>query len=153
MVRRGRVTVSHSTNEQTLDDLRAQSAAKDDQIATLTRAAESKTNTIIYLDRRNKDLKESTCTTLDPHSLYPDSTDVVSIAKDTMRDVRRVSQGNDRQQKRLQKAKARQKNGQLAEKKGQISRLSAEKARLNHRILSLEEGQRSCVLQVELMEM
>ena len=30
------------TNEQTLDDLRAQSAAKDDQITRLTRAAKSK---------------------------------------------------------------------------------------------------------------
>ena len=135
-----------------MDDLRTQSAAKDNQIARLTRAAESKTNTIIYLDRRNKDLKESSRTALDPHSLYPDNTDVVSIAKNTMRDVRRVSQDIDRQQKMLKKAKARQKNGQLAEKNGQILRLSAKKARLNHRILSLEEGQRSCVLQVELME-
>ena len=63
------------TDLQTLDDLQAPSAAKDDQIARLTRAAESKTDTIMYLDRRNKDLKESVRTAkdirlaLDPQNL------------------------------------------------------------------------------------
>ena len=137
---------------KTLEDLQTQSAAKDDQIARLTRAAESKTDATIYLDQRNKDLKESVRTALDPHSLYPGNTDVISIAKDTTRDIRRVSKKIDRQRKKLEEAIARQENRQLAQKDGQITRLSADNARLKTRIQRLKEGQQSCVKQIELME-
>ena len=143
------------TNEQTLADLRAASAAKDGQIASLTKTARAKSNTITYLDQRidrNARLVEDIRLALDPQKLYPNDTDIITIAEDVTRDIRRVSKKIDRQRKELEEAIARQENGQLAQKDGQITRLSADNARLKTRILRLEEGQQSCVKQVELME-
>ena len=144
-----------STNAQTLTDLRAASAAKDGQIASLTKTARAKSNTIEWLDQRiygNARLVEDIRLALDPHKLYPNDTDIITIAEDATRDIRRVSKKIDRQRKELEEAIARQENGQLAQKDGQITRLSADNARLKTRILGLEEGQQSCVKQVELME-
>lgn len=146
---------SQSTNEQTLADLRAASAAKDGQIASLTKTAGAKDSTIRWLDQRisgNARLVEDIRLALDPQKLYPNDTDVITIAEDATRDIRRVSKKIDRQRKELEEAIARQENGQLAQKDGQITRLSADNERLKTRILRLEEGQQSCVKQVELME-
>ena len=142
-------------NEQTLADLRAASAAKDGQIASLTKTARVNSNTITWLDQRidrNARLVEDIRLALDPQKLYPNDTDIITIAKDATRDIRRVSKKIDRQRKELEEAIARQENGQLAQKDGQITRLSADNVKLKTRILRLEEGQQSCVKQVELME-
>ena len=146
---------SQSTNEQTFADLRAASAAKDGQIASLAKTARAKDSTIMWLDQRiarNARLVEDIRLALDPQKLYPNDTDIITIAEDATRDIRRVSKKIDRQRKELEDAIARQENGQLAQKDGQITRLSADNARLKTRILGLEEGQQSCVKQVELME-
>ena len=141
-----------TSDRQTLNDLRAQSIAKDGEIARLTRVAEGKTDTIKYLVQRNNGFRDSVRAALDPDSLYPATNDVVSMAEDMTRDAERLSRKLDRQREELEEAIARQENGQLAEKVGQITRLSADNEKPRHRILRLEERQLSCVHRVEYME-
>ena len=140
------------TDTQAVIDLRAESAAKDAQIAALSRDAETKSDTIAMRDRQKNSLMSALRKALDPERLYPANTDIVTLASDIASDVKRVSRKVDRQKSELAEARRRQENGKLAENAREIERLSTENERLNGRIVRLEVGQRSSVLEVERIE-
>ncbi len=140
------------TDTQAMIDLRAESAAKDAQIAALSREAENKNYSISLRDRQKNSLMSDLRKALDPEKLYPANTDVVTLASDIARDVKRVSRKVDRKKTELADARRRQENGKLAENAREIERLSTENERLNGRIVRLEVGQHSSVLEVERIE-
>ncbi len=140
------------TDTQAMIDLRAESAAKDAQIAALSREAENKNYSISLRDRQKNSLMSDLRKALDPEKLYPANTDVVTLASDIARDVKRVSRKVDRKKTELADARRRQENGKLAENAREIERLSTENERLNGRIVRLEVGQQSSVLEVERIE-
>lgn len=140
------------TNEELLAELRAEASEKDAQIATLSKAAETKNDIIEDLDQRNSCLMGNLRNALDPIGLYTPTTDIVVMANDVRSDYNRASKKIERQKKELKEARDRQENGQLAQKDEQISVLNNENARLNSRIVGLEEGQRQCVREVDRIE-
>ena len=140
------------TDTQAVIDLRAESAAKDAQIAALSRDAETKSDTIAMRDRQKNSLMSALRKALDPERLYPANTDVVTLASDIASDVKRLSGRVDRKKTELAEARRRQENGKLAENAREIERLSTENERLNGRIVRLEVGQRSSILEVERIE-
>ena len=140
------------TNEELLAELRAEASEKDVRIADLSKAAETKSGIIEDLDQRNSRLMGNLRTALDPIGLYTPTTDIVVMANDVRSDYNRASKKIERQKQELKEARDRQENGQLAQKGEQISVLTNENARLNGRIVALEEGQRHCVRDVERIE-
>ena len=64
--------------------------------------AEGKIDTIKYLVQRNNGFRDSVRVALDPDSLYPDITDVVSLAEDITRGAERLFRKIDRQRKELE---------------------------------------------------
>lgn len=154
-----RSTPSPPTTEQTLTDVRAESARKDEQItrkddriAKLTKAANASSTTIANLNRFNSRLSRGIRRTLDPRGLYPDDSNVLIIANHVRRDLNRVSKKVERQRKDPESSTVDQQNEQLLNKAVEIARLSAENERLKGSVLGLEQGQRSSVEAVERIQ-
>ena len=104
------------------------------------------------LGQRNNHLISNLRNALDPTGLYSPHEHIAMIANDVTRNLRRVTRKVDRQKEELKEARARQENGQLAEKDRQIFSLSAQVTRLNGRVLGLELGQLSSVAEVKNIE-
>ena len=134
-------------NDQALTDLRAESQQKDAKIAELARSNGAKSRTITALDGQYSRLQERLRESLDPTSLYPHNTDVVTIANDMTRDLKRILKEIRKKERELKESEDREERGQLAEKDKEIAELRARNGRLDGRIQRLEErleeGERS----------
>lgn len=122
---------------------------KDDRISRLSKAANASLTTIANLNRSNSRLLSGIRKTLDPRGLYPDKTNVLTIANHARRDFKRVSKKVLRQRKDLESSNAHQESDKLLHKALEVARLFAENERLRGSVLGLELGQQSSIKAVE----